>query len=1007
MKHGILYNVGVGPGDPELLTLKAVRILRECTVIAIPQMKKDSCVAYQIARQAVPQIEEKDCLCLHMPMTKDKETLEKSHKEAAEQVKKVLQDGKDVALLTLGDSTIYATSLYIQERIQKEGFSSCMVNGIPSFCAAAARLNLALVSGAEQLHIIPASYPAQEAEKWSGVKVLMKAGSKVALYGAGAGRTIKGGTGSGDVNERERVSVFQGMKNAGFQVTTEAWIESYDQIYENARQEWKRSILSKTGEGADTMDFFTVYSTTPFKMPAGDPIQKPAEGEDTENAIYVLSRIAGEGSDRTADKGDYDLSEEEHQMLADICAYYKNVVVVINAGAQVDLSFMDEFRNIRALLVIVQPGMEGGNAFADILSGKVNPSGKLADTWAYKYEDYPSSEKFSHNNGNVETELYDEGIYVGYRYFDTFEVPVRYGFGYGLSYTDFEITGCALKAVSAEKIRVTATVRNTGNVSGKEVVQVYYSAPDGTIEKPYQELGGFGKSDLLSPGESQTITISFPTRSMASYDEKKAAWVLEAGTYYIRVGNSSRTTKVAAALKLKETVVTVQGKNLFPADDAPQELSKAGVTPYSYEGEAEEKAAAKQIDICSKCIKTETVVYSETPEAFPAYEGEKLTAADVKSGKATLKDLVSQLTVEEMAAVCNGTADGLGQEGFIGSSSDMAPGAAGDTTSILLEDRGIYNTILADGPAGLRLIPHFVVDADGKMVSSGNPLEDAFNKNEIEVPEGGTEYFQYCTAIPVAALLAQSWNMDLIQKCGDIVGKEMEEFHISVWLAPGMNIHRNPLCGRNFEYYSEDPLVAGMCAAADTRGIQSHAGIGTSIKHFAANNQEDNRMYVNEHISERAMREIYLKGFEIAVKTAQPMTIMSSYNLVNGVHTANSHDLLTAAARDEWGFAGYVMTDWGTSEDMSGLFAYKYNLKYGHSTSRECVLAGNDLQMPGQQGNRQEIVASVADGTLPLGQLQTCAYRILNVVLQSLAYDDCKPYGDQFDLEEAVTVTKA
>lgn len=249
--------------------------------------------------------------------------------------------------------------------------------------------------------------------------------------------------------------------------------------------------------------------------------------------------------------------------------------------------------------------------------------------------------------------------------------------------------------------------------------------------------------------------------------------------------------------------------------------------------------------------------------------------------------------------------------------------------------------------------------------------------------------------------------MDLIQKCGDIVGKEMEEFHISVWLAPGMNIHRNPLCGRNFEYYSEDPLVAGLCAAADTRGIQSHAGIGTSIKHFAANNQEDNRMYVNEHISERAMREIYLKGFEIAVKTAQPMTIMSSYNLVNGVHTANSHDLLTAAARDEWGFAGYVMTDWGTSEDMSGLFAYKYNLKYGHSTSRECVLAGNDLQMPGQQGNRQEIIASVADGTLPLGQLQTCAYRILNVVLQSLAYDDCKPYGDQFDLAEAVTVTKA
>lgn len=679
----------------------------------------------------------------------------------------------------------------------------------------------------------------------------------------------------------------------------------------------------------------------------------------------------------------------------------------MNIANLVDTTELKKIKGLNAILLAGQAGNATGNIVADVVLGKSIPSGKLTDTWAASYEDYPSSKNFSHNNGDTNDEYYSDGIYVGYRYFDTFNVTPNYCFGYGKGYTDFEME---VKDVEADdkNVTVTASVKNIGDTfAGKEVVQVYYSAPDGTIEKPYQELGGFGKSDLLSPGESQTITISFPTRSMASYDEKKAAWVLEAGTYYIRVGNSSRTTKVAAALNLKETVVTVQGKNLFPADDAPQELTKAGVTPYSYEGEAEEKAAAKQIEICSKCIKTETVIYSGTPEAFPVYEGEKLTAADVKSGKATLKDLVSQLTVEEMATVCNGTADGLGQEGFIGSSSDMAPGAAGDTTSILLADRGIYNTILADGPAGLRLIPHFVVDADGKMVSSGNPLEDAFNKNEIEVPEGGTEYFQYCTAIPVAALLAQSWNMDLIQKCGDIVGKEMEEFHISVWLAPGMNIHRNPLCGRNFEYYSEDPLVAGMCAAADTRGIQSHAGIGTSIKHFAANNQEDNRMYVNEHISERAMREIYLKGFEIAVKTAQPMTIMSSYNLVNGVHTANSHDLLTAAARDEWGFAGYVMTDWGTSEDMSGLFAYKYNLKYGHSTSRECVLAGNDLQMPGQKGNRQEIVASVADGTLPLGQLQTCAYRILNVVLQSLAYDDCKPYGDQFDLAEAVTVTKA
>ena len=259
---------------------------------------------------------------------------------------------------------------------------------------------------------------------------------------------------------------------------------------------------------------------------------------------------------------------------------------------------------------------------------------------------------------------------------------------------------------------------------------------------------------------------------------------------------------------------------------------------------------------------------------------------------------------------------------------------------------------------------------------------------------------------PCSVTVCATFNEELAYETGTAIADEAKEKEVNVILAPAANLHRNPLGGRNAEYFSEDPFLAGKMAGALVKGVQSQ-GIGATVKHFACNNKETNRKNSDSRVSERAIREIYLKAFEIIVKKADPWAIMSSYNLVNGVHTANSHDLLTAAARDEWGFAGYVMTDWGTSEDMSGLFAYKYNLKYGHSTSRECVLAGNDLQMPGQQGNRQEIIASVADGTLPLGQLQTCAYRILNVVLQSLAYDDCKPYGDQFDLEEAVTVTKA
>ena len=329
----------------------------------------------------------------------------------------------------------------------------------------------------------------------------LKAGSKVALYGAGAGRTIKGGTGSGDVNERERVTIWQGMKNAGFEITSEDWIRSYEKIYEKARQDWKDDIVTRSGgNGGNVMDFFTVYSTTPFVMPTGDPVEKP-EKEKTDTAIYVLSRVAGEGADRNAAKGDYYLKEDEHQMLSDLCNYYKNVIVAVNAGGQVDLSFMDEFSNIKALLILSQPGMEGGNAFADVISGKVNPSGKLVDSWAYRYEDYPNAASFSHNNGNVEKEFYEEGIYVGYRYFDTFAVPVRYGFGYGLSYTTFEIKEKNIQCDNEHNIQISVSVKNTGDTAGKEVVQIYAALPGGQVEKEAHRLVAYEKTALLQPQE--------------------------------------------------------------------------------------------------------------------------------------------------------------------------------------------------------------------------------------------------------------------------------------------------------------------------------------------------------------------------------------------------------------------------------------------------------------------------------------------------------------------------
>ena len=790
----------------------------------------------------------------------------------------------------------------------------------------------------------------------------LKAGSKVALYGAGAGRTIKGGTGSGDVNERERVSVFQGMKNAGFQVTTEAWIESYDQIYENARQEWKRSILSKTGEGADTMDFFTVYSTTPFKMPAGDPIQKPAEGEDTENAIYVLSRIAGEGSDRTADKGDYDLSEEEHQMLADICAYYKNVVVVINAGAQVDLSFMDEFRNIRALLVIVQPGMEGGNAFADILSGKVNPSGKLADTWAYKYEDYSNAATFSHNNGNVEKEFYEEGIYVGYRYFDTFKVPVRYGFGFGLSYTAFSMGNYKVEKAEKENgIKVSVCVKNTGDVAGKEVVQAYVSLPGGKLEKEAHRLAAYAKTELLQPGQEQTVTLEIPAERLTSYDEENAAYILEKGFYGICIGNSLESAELIGGVQLDETAVVEKVKNLFAEQDELKELEQETGKTSQREAAQKSMAAEKQLPVLemkAADFETKEVVYKKNSEL-----------ADPEA-----MEFVNTLSVEELINLAAGD-PGKAQGGNLGVAGISVPGSAGETHRCAIE-KGLVSIVLADGPAGLRLMKYYHVN-EGKIVSM--PFEFSleggiFYDGATDLP--GERYYQYCTAIPVGTMLAQTWNTGLIEKVGAMIGKEMERFNVTLWLAPGMNIHRNPLCGRNFEYYSEDPYIAGTIAAAMTNGVQSNYGCGTTIKHFACNNQEDNRMGSDSILSERTIRELYLKGFEIAVKESQPLSIMTSYNLINGVHAANNYDLCTDVARNEWGFQGAIMTDWTTTE------------KDETCTASGCMRAGNDLVMPGCFGDHDNMKKELEAGTLKIEDLKACIARLVSVIWKSNQYEE-------------------
>lgn len=810
---------------------------------------------------------------------------------------------------------------------------------------------------------------------------------KIALYGPGAVMTIKGGTGSGDVNERDCVTIKQGLENAGYVLTTNEWLEAYRERYKQARIEWRDAILASLPQYHN--NFFEAYSTAQFQIPCGAAIDvEAAKTDGADLAIFVLSRIAGENADRHDCEGDYYVTEQEKALITQICEAYKNVILVINTGGLIDLAFTEKLPNIRGILQFMQAGQEGGNAFADVISGKISPSGKMTDTWALDYNDYPNASYFSYKSGNVYKEEYKEGIYVGYRYFDTYDIPVRYGFGYGLSYTDFQWSAGVIyvkglghdkctdskgqdKASGEPEVSIEVEVKNVGSsYAGKEVMQVYVSCPQGRMEKEFRRLAGFGKTRELKPGEGQKMKISFALYQLASYDEEAAAWILEKGSYGIWVGNSLANAVLAGSIVLDEEARMVQCQHICERKEDLVEShpnsDKVMAKEASWIGDAER---LQKVQIKAADIETEVIDY----------------ARDIGADFKKAQEIVDSLTLDQRVAFATGDIN-RGQS-QLGAAGQTVPGAAAETAPAAEADPwNVASIVLADGPAGIRLSREYQVK-DGNIVPGDflDALEGGFFAPEKE--KTGTTYYQYCTAIPVGTLLAQTWNLDLMKEVGEMIGKEMQLFEVTLWLAPGMNIHRNPLCGRNFEYYSEDPLLSGMMAAAITLGVQKVPGCGTTIKHFACNNQEDNRMGSDSILSERALREIYLKGFEIAVKNAQPMSIMTSYNMINGVHAANSHDICTKAARNEWGFAGAIMTDWTTTIYSTA----------GECTASGCMRAGNDMVMPGAQKDHEDIYNALKDKTLEMEQLDRCIRNTIHLILQSNQYDDATSYGEQFD----------
>ncbi|WP_444644057.1 glycoside hydrolase family 3 protein [Caproiciproducens sp. R1] len=734
---------------------------------------------------------------------------------------------------------------------------------------------------------------------------------KIALFGSGARHTVKGGTGSGDVNQRYVISIDKGFKNAGYEITSNAWLDAYDAALGKA---------TSLPDIAITDEQLNLSKTT-------------------DTAIYVISRISGEGGDRTNTNGDYQISENETANITKLGSNFKNVIILLNVGGIIDTKFFTEISGLDAMVLISQPGMEGGNAVADILTGSITPSGKLSDTWAKNYSDYPSAESFSTNDADTDYEYYDDGIYVGYRYFDTFNVAPAYEFGYGKSYTTFNINTDSVTA-DEKKVTVKATVTNTGTTySGKEVVQVYFSAPNGSLEKPYQELAGYAKTDLLAPGQKQTLTITYETTDMSSYDEDSASYIMEKGDYIIRIGNSSRNTHAKAILRLDDNATTEQLSNqLMVKDSALEEITSNGIEPYSYLTENAEIASAKVLLLKAEDIVT--IDNSETEQSVTSYlptgqvkdssehscedyevtktvpKNNSLTLKDVYDGKVNMQEFVAQLSLENLVAITTGSNSKSLSGDNIGAQANSVKGGAGETTSVLFGKYKVPNIVLTDGPAGIRITQSYT--------------------------DSGVNYYQYCTAWPVGTLLAMTWDVDLLKNIGKAIGTEMLEYGSTLWLAPALNIHRNPLGGRNFEYYSEDPLISGLCGAWETLGVQSHPGIGVTIKHFALNNQEVNRLNQDSVASERAIREIYLKAFEISVKSAQPMAIMTSLNQINGEYAAQSRDLLTNILRDEWKYKGLVMTDWGSPMDRG-----------------KAMHAGVDVLMPGSAADRLEIQKSV------------------------------------------------
>lgn len=764
---------------------------------------------------------------------------------------------------------------------------------------------------------------------------------KLALYGCGARQTLYSGTGSGEMNPRHTVSYEEGLLNAGFEITTGAWLDAYEKEYVAAEKAWQEKLAALRST-TDKMGGVELKSKNPFVPPVGLPTEKT----ETDTALYVLSRRAGEGSDRRTEEGDYYIRQTEFDTLKNLCRQYPNVVLVLNVCGVMDLSFLDSLP-LAAVVLSSLGGMEAGHGLADVLSGRSSPSGKLTDTWARRYEDYPCFDTYSYRDGNPNQEEYQEGIYVGYRWFDAWNIQPRYPFGYGRSYTEFSLTPLGIEQKGSD-IAVRVLVENVGKIySGREVAQLYIASPRGRLDKARKGLVAFGKTNILAPGQKQELTLSFPLSVMASYEEATASWLLEKGEYGVLLGSSAADVSLISVLCVPDDHVTEQCRNLL----LPKEVIRPIIPPYA------------PVTYPAEVRRLPLELFALAPLQH-SYE------LPVSRNNKVVDGMMKRLSTKDKIRLLVG-------ESYLGAAQNTVFGCSGKTTAAFVK-YGIPDLPLCDGPQGLDVLPKAIHPRQNFCNVSRLPKK--LNRGIVKwlmqrVPEEGYRgkvYYQYASMFPCETMVAQSWDTDLARRMGDAIGREMEELGVAYWLGPGMNLHRNPLCGRNYEYYSEDSFLTGAMACAAVEGVQKHEGCSATLKHFAANNQEDHRNLTDAIVSERALREIYLPAFARAVKESGAKAVMGAYNKINGVYCCNNQELLTQILRCEWGFEGVVMTDWWAT---------------GHDDCYDelAFSAGCDLIMPGFPNIKGKIHAALKAGRITGSDIDRAAENVLKAALERCA----------------------